>query len=196
MTLFNGWILLFCLTWLLPFLSVSSHFSDKIYSLELGEVLGGQSSSKDERQAEDMRRGSVLGRPRRIPLGHRWPRAASFWSEKTETQRSCINPPHFGVEPAWEPASTQGLWELRPHLQPQTHRSCSRAWRVDPLPTAQPELARPRLMGLVFPSHLSLRSDVHLAPCTAVCPERYNLSFQKHSFCELSQARGQSSFVV
>ena len=52
---------------------MSSHFSDEIYSLELGEALGGQSSSKDKRQAEDMVgvSGSVLGRPHRIPLGHR-----------------------------------------------------------------------------------------------------------------------------
>ena len=60
-------------TIILSYLTASLSFcvSDEIYSLELGEALGGQSSSKNERQAEDMRRGFVLGRPRRIPLGHR-----------------------------------------------------------------------------------------------------------------------------
>ena len=39
---------------------------------------------------------------------------------KNRNPKKLHQSPHLGVEPAWEPASTQGLWELRPHLQPQT----------------------------------------------------------------------------
>ena len=70
---FVEWLKYYYFVLLDCFLSAFSHFSDWIYSSELGEGLGGYCFSTDKRQVEDMGLGggSVLGRSQRVLISYR-----------------------------------------------------------------------------------------------------------------------------